>query len=89
MHTCNFYLNFVPIQEMSDWFRHWADKGTKPVFLVEYGVPFSWDWTMYRGWYQGERAFGSARVPWEFCHAEWNAQFLWLITGLLGLRCNQ
>jgi beta-galactosidase len=76
MHTCNFYVNFVPIQEMSDWFGHWASKGVKPVFLVEYGVPFAWDWTMYRGWYKGERAFGSARVPWEFCLAEWNAQFL-------------
>ena len=31
---------------------------------------------MYRGWYKGERTFGSARVPWEFCFAEWNAQFL-------------
>src|SRR5262249_24389002 len=37
---------------------------------------FTWDWTMYRGWYKGEREFGSARVPWEFCLAEWNAQFL-------------
>jgi hypothetical protein len=76
MHTVNFYANFVPVQEMSDWFEHWASKGVKPVFLCEYGVPFSWDWTMYRGWYKGERAFGSARVPWEFCLAEWNAQFL-------------
>jgi hypothetical protein len=76
MHTVNFYLNFVPIQEMSDWFAHWATKGVKPVFLCEYGVPFSWDWTMYRGWYKGEREFGSAKVPWEFCLAEWNAQFL-------------
>ena len=31
---------------------------------------------MYRGWYKGEREFGSAKVPWEFCLAEWNAQFL-------------
>jgi hypothetical protein len=76
MHTCNFYLNWVPIQEMSDWFEHWATKGTKPVFLVEFGVPFSWDWAMYRGWYQGVRSFGSAKVPWEFCLAEWNAQFV-------------
>jgi hypothetical protein len=76
MHTCNFYLNFVPIQEVSDWFEHWATAGVKPMFAVEYGVPFSWDWTMYRGWYQGERNFGSARVPWEFCLAEWNAQFV-------------
>jgi beta-galactosidase len=76
MHTVNFYLNFVPIQEMSDWFEHWATKGVKPVFLCEYGVPFAWDWTMYRGWYKGQREWGSAKVPWEFCLAEWNAQFL-------------
>ena len=75
MHTCNFYLNWVPIQELSDWFGHWSEKGTKPIFLVEYGVPFSWDWGMYRGWYEGKRSFGSAKVPWEFCLAEWNAQF--------------
>jgi hypothetical protein len=76
MHTANFYANFVPVQEMSDWFEHWATAGVKPVFLCEYGVPFSWDWTMYRGWYKGERSFGSAKVPWEFCLAEWDAQFL-------------
>jgi beta-galactosidase len=76
MYTVNFYLNFVPIQELSDWFEHWATKGVKPVFLCEYGVPFTWDWTMYRGWYKGERNWGSAKVPWEFCLAEWNAQFL-------------
>jgi hypothetical protein len=76
MHLSNFYANFVPAQEMSDWFEHWATEGVKPLFLCEYGVPFAWDWTMYRGWYDGRRAFGSARVPWEFCLAEWNAQFL-------------
>ena len=76
MHTANFYLNFVPIQEVSDWFEHWATKGVKPVFLCEYGVPFTWDWTMYRGWYKGQREWGSAKVPWEFCLAEWDAQFL-------------
>jgi hypothetical protein len=75
MHTANFYLNFTPIQEISDWFETWATKGDKPVFLCEYGVPFTWDWTMYRGWYKGQREWGSARVPWEFCLAEWNAQF--------------
>ncbi|MCI0343315.1 MAG: hypothetical protein L0216_19585 [Planctomycetales bacterium] len=76
MHTVNFYANFVPIQEMSDWLATWATRGVKPLFLCEYGVPVSWDWTMYRGWYEGRREFGSAAVPWEFCHAEWNAQFL-------------
>ena len=76
MHTSNFYPNFVPIQELSDWFEHWAAKGVKPVFTCEYGAPFIWDWMMYRGWYQGKREFGSAKVPWEFCLAEWNSQFL-------------
>jgi beta-galactosidase len=76
MHTSNFYANFVPIQEMSDWFEHWSTEGVKPLFTCEYSVPMPWDWTMYRGWYQGKREFGSARVPWEFCIAEWNAQFV-------------
>jgi hypothetical protein len=76
MHTSNFYANFAPVQEMSDWFERWATVGVKPVFTCEFSVPFPWDWTMYRGWYQGERAFGSAKVPWEFCLAEWNSQFL-------------
>lgn len=75
MHTSNFYPNWVPIQEMCDWFEHWATKGVKPVFLCEYGAPFVWDWATYRGWYKGKREFGSARVPWGFCIAEWNAQF--------------
>jgi hypothetical protein len=76
LHAINFYPNFVPVQEMSDWFEHWATGGVKPVFLCEYAAPFTWDWTLYRGWYQGRREFGSAQVPWEFCIAEWNAQFL-------------
>jgi len=76
MHPMNFYPNFVPIQELSDWFEHWATQGVKPAFLCEYGAPFTWDWTMYRGWYEDKREFGSAAVPWEFCLAEWNAQLL-------------
>lgn len=76
MHVINFYPNFAPVQELSDWFEHWATEGVKPVFTCEYGAPFTWDWTMYRGWYNGKREFGSAAVPWEFCLAEWNSQFL-------------
>ncbi len=76
MHDSNFYPNFAPVQELSDWFEHWAVTGVKPVFTCEYGAPFTWDWSMYRGWYKGQRSFGSAVVPWELCLAEWNAQFL-------------
>jgi len=76
MHTNNLYLDFVPIQERSDWFEHWATEGVKPLYLCEYGAPWGMNWTLYRGWYKGKRDFGGARVPWEFCAAEWNSQFL-------------
>jgi beta-galactosidase len=76
MHTNNLYLDFVPIQERSDWFEHWATEGVKPLMFCEYGVPWDINWTMYRGWYKGTRSWGSARLPWEFCMAEWNSQFL-------------
>ena len=81
MHTSNFYPNWAPVQELSDWFETWSSKGVRPVFTCEYGAPFTWDWAMYRGWYpsgppKGKRTFGSAVVPWEFCLAEWNSQFL-------------
>ncbi|HZZ57290.1 MAG TPA: hypothetical protein VFE31_05620 [Opitutaceae bacterium] len=76
MYTANFYANFTPVQEMSDWFEHWSEQGVKPAFLCEYGTPLSWDWTMYRGWYKGVRAYGDALAPWELCLAEWDAQFL-------------
>jgi len=76
MHTSNFYTNMAPIQELDDWFEHWATAGVKPMFTCEYMVPCTWDWTMYRGWYKGVRTWGSAAVPWEFCLAEWSSQFL-------------
>ena len=59
MHTINFYANMVPIQEMDDWFEHWATVGVKPVFTCEYGVPISWDWSMYRGLYKGKQVWGT------------------------------
>jgi beta-galactosidase len=76
MYTCNFYGNWIPQQEMGEWFGHWAAAGEKPALLVEFSTPFTWDYGMYRGWYKGVREFGSAPVPWEFCLAEWNAQFI-------------
>lgn len=76
IYSLNFYTNFTPIQEMDDWFGHWATKGVKPLFTCEFAVPCTWDWTMYRGWYRGVREFGSAAVPWEYCVAEWTSQFL-------------
>ena len=76
VYTCNFYGNWIPEQEMNDWFGDWAKSGETPAILVEYSTPFTWDYAMYRGWYKGKRDFGAAMVPWEFCLAEWNAQFM-------------
>jgi hypothetical protein len=76
LHSINFYGNWIPPQEMDDWFEHWATAGVKPAYTCEYSVPFLWDWSMYRGWYKGKREFGSAAVPWEFHVAEWDSQFL-------------
>ena len=75
LYTSNCYLNFVPIQERSDWLETWAKQGVKPVFLCEYGVPLGMSWTMHRGWYKGERSFTNGRIEHEFCSAEWGAQF--------------
>ncbi len=75
VYTANFYANLAPMQEQADWFEHWATKGVKPVFLCEYGVPLTWDWGMYRGWYKGVRTYGSAAVPWDLSTAEWNSAF--------------
>ncbi len=77
MHTANFYANFAPDRRKCPIGSSIGRQtGVKPLFLCEYGVPISWDWTMYRGWYHDIRTFGSAQVPWEFCLAEWDAQFL-------------
>ncbi|MGC9316521.1 MAG: glycoside hydrolase family 2 TIM barrel-domain containing protein, partial [Armatimonadota bacterium] len=76
LHTINCYLNFVPIQERSDWFEHWATEGVKPVFLCEYGVPIRMSWTMHRGWYEGRRYWTNGKLKYQFCTAEWGSQFL-------------
>ncbi len=32
MYTLNFYPNFVPIQELDDWFEHWSTAGSNRWF---------------------------------------------------------
>ncbi|MDA3923584.1 MAG: hypothetical protein PF904_02660 [Kiritimatiellae bacterium] len=49
LHTVNIYLNWAPIQERSEWLRHWAHDGVKPVFFVEWGLPHISSWSSYRG----------------------------------------
>lgn len=47
--TSNNYLDWVPRQERSDWFRWWSEKGTKPWIQVEWGMPHVANWSTYRG----------------------------------------
>ncbi|MCK4282722.1 MAG: hypothetical protein KAX44_00270, partial [Candidatus Brocadiae bacterium] len=79
MFTENHYINFVPIQERSDWFEHWAKEGVKPLFLTEYGAPSALSWTMHRGYptgkIEGRAVYGNNSLMYQFCTAEWGAQF--------------
>ncbi len=49
LHTINIYLNWAPLQERNDWLQHWSEKGVKPVFFVEWGLPHIASWSSYRG----------------------------------------
>ena len=79
MFTENHYINFVPIQERSDWFEHWAKEGAKPLFLTEYGAPSALSWTMHRGYptgkIEGRSVYGNSSLMYQYCTAEWGAQF--------------
>jgi len=72
VYTLNIYLNWAPMQERSDWLAHWATKGVKPLFFVEWGLPHISSWSSYRGpnfiWRSEE--FQSL---WD---AEFNAEYL-------------
>ncbi|MBI2300464.1 MAG: hypothetical protein HYU66_16235, partial [Armatimonadetes bacterium] len=47
-HTVNIYLNWAPVQERSEWLRHWSSVGVKPLFFVEWGPPHSASWGGHR-----------------------------------------
>jgi hypothetical protein len=49
LYTINFYLNWAPRQERSDWMNNWATNGEKPIFFVEWGLPHIASWSSYRG----------------------------------------
>lgn len=45
----NFYLNWAPMQERSDWLEPWEKNGTMPIIFVEYGIPHIASWSSFRG----------------------------------------
>ena len=55
MHTMQFLPEFRPrSRNCPTGSNTGPPQGVKPVFTCEYGAPFSWDWAMYRGWYNGQ-----------------------------------
>ena len=76
MHTINFYPNMVPIQEMDEWFEHLGHRRRKARLHVRI-----WN-AVYLGLVdvprpvQGQDRMGQCEVPWEYCNAEWNSQFV-------------
>ncbi len=39
IHTLNFYLNFIPLQEREEWFSDYVKNGDRPFLAVETGTP--------------------------------------------------
>ncbi len=67
MYTVNCYLNWVPMQERSEWFQRWSEYGARPLYLVEYGEPLIFS-------YRDRRGRGGARSPQQYHYTEWGAQ---------------
>jgi len=48
-YTLNCYLNWVPMQERSEWFQRWSEYGARPLYVVEYGEPLYFSYSTERG----------------------------------------
>lgn len=42
--NCNFYFNFVPLQEREEWLSLWASRGVISCYPAEYGAPYYACW---------------------------------------------
>ena len=42
--NCNFYFNYVPLQEREEWYSHWAEHGEIPCYPAEFGAPYYGVW---------------------------------------------
>ena len=45
--NCNFYFNYVPLQEREEWYSHWAEHGEIPCYPAEFGAPYYGVWFGY------------------------------------------
>jgi len=67
IHTCNNYLDFIPLQEREEWLSAWAAEGDKPYMAIEFGTPFSYN--LLRGRDGAHHAPHSELLATEFCAA--------------------
>ncbi|MCK4283123.1 MAG: hypothetical protein KAX44_02310, partial [Candidatus Brocadiae bacterium] len=68
MYTVNCYLNWVPMQERSEWFQRWSQYGARPLYLVEYGEPLYFSFSSNRG------RRSQQGPPRQYFYTEWGAQ---------------
>lgn len=45
--NCNFYFNYVPLQEREEWYSHWSRFGEIPCYPAEFGAPYYAVWFGY------------------------------------------
>ena len=45
--NCNFYFNYVPLQEREEWYSHWSKFGEIPCYPAEFGAPYYAVWFGY------------------------------------------
>ncbi len=65
IYTINCYLNWAPMQERAEWFMGWAERGAKPLCMVEYGEPLWRTWGSFR-------SFGRRGLQ-QWFYPEWGA----------------
>jgi beta-galactosidase len=65
VHTCNNYLNMIPLQEREEWLSAWRTNGAMPFCGIEFGVPMNL--SLHRGRNGHHVADSSECLMSEFC----------------------
>ncbi len=69
VHTLNFYLNFIPLQEREEWMSEYAKSGQIPFIGIEFGTPLFCDFL------RGRNGYGS-NIKTEPLITEFSAMYL-------------
>ena len=65
-HTCDMYLDMIPLQEREEWLSAWAEsEDAGPYMGIEFGTP--WEATFHRGRRNGSHARTSEPFLTEYC----------------------